>query len=271
MEVFLTRDISDPEYERLRSIPGMTAISHRTGDPNAAIVIEVEAGSRVEAEAVARAAAEIAVAAIDIARVGGADDTMQDRQLMLWVRATRHQLRRWETALAVVLAKDLNHTGTAEGHEIWDVQIHRHLALVAANNVARAIDNATGRYSAMPGDMARELRNQRDLQEHWDEQWPAFYNARSPGPLKRGGAVFAERHPDHSPFDFLGWNSNTGPRLGPGLLLAEIWAHLDLLEAEVLAHSPGLSKYVTELSPSPWAGERATAPSYRWWPMPSDG
>jgi hypothetical protein len=190
---------------------------------------------------------------------------MQNRQLLLWVRATRHQLRRWEIALAAVVAADLTGGPKADGHQIWDVQIHRHLALVAANNLVRAIDNADGRFSSFPDDLTTDIRNQRDIQEHWDEQWPAFYSVDSPGPLRRGGVIFAQRHPDWSPFSFLGWSSD-GPLLGPGLALEAIEGHLSVLEAEVIATAPQLASFLTDPPPSPWLQAEARTPDYRWWP-----
>jgi len=203
MQVFLTRDLrGDDEHQQVRlALPSMTAVGYQTGRREASLYIYVEACTRNEAETIARKAVEAVLGPDEIERVGGADDTMQNRQMMLWIRGTLRQVRRWEIALAVNIRAQLANQ-SPEPHEIWDAQIERHLALVAANNLLRAIDNADGRFTTMPGDMARDIRNQRDLQEHWDEQWPAFYNSTKPGPLKRGGTVFAASYPGSSPYSF---------------------------------------------------------------------
>lgn len=67
-----------------------------------------------------------------IERVEGADELMQNRQLLLWVRATRRQLLRWERLVANSVRASM--TG-ADRHdaEAWDTDTEKHLTLVAAN------------------------------------------------------------------------------------------------------------------------------------------
>ena len=227
------------------------------------MLIDIDAGSRAEAETVARDATEKVLGAHDVQRVSGADDTMQNRQMMLWILATRRQVRRWEIKLALNVKASLANE-RPDRREIWAAQIEWHLALVAANNLIRAIDNADGRFSEMPSGLARDVRNLRDLQEHWDEQWPAFYDRTAPGPLARSGKEFASRNPGASPYSFLRWSSRSGPELGPGLGVADVCSYLDLVEAEVLADSPDLQTFVGDLDPSPWVGDEN--PPDPWWP-----
>jgi hypothetical protein len=265
MQVFLTRDLhGDAEHELLRSkLPNLTAIGYQVTRAEASLLLDIEAASRVDAEANARRAAESVLAPGDIARVGGADDGMQNRQVMLWLLATRRQVRRWEVVLAAEVRAQLS-GNQAAGGTVWTAQIERHLAFVAANNLLRALDNADDRFLTIPEDLATDVRTNRDLQEHWDEQWPAFYNATSPGPLRRSGKVFAERHPGATAYSFLHWNSKAGPQLGRGVSVTELYAFLDALENEVLTAAPELADFIVEVEPSPWLG--SANGDEPWWP-----
>lgn len=200
-------------------------------------------------------------------RVEGADELMQNRQLLLWVRATRRQLLRWERLVAKSVRAGMQ---GADRHDAdaWDTDIEKHLTLVAANNMLRALENADDRFTPVRTDLARDLRNQRDLHEHWDEQMPAFYNAAQPGPLLRGGSKFAELYPGERPFASLAWNGTDGPVLGPGLVASELHEVLDQVQAEVLATAPSLARFVTAAEPSPWLGLEHGRD--RWWPRLED-
>ena len=141
--------------------------------------------------------------------------------------------------------------------------IEQHLTLVAANNLLRAVVYADGRFTDIDQDLRVEIRNQRDLQEHWDEQMAAFYTPASPGPLHRGGAIYAGRHPGGSPFVAVPtWSSMTGPELGDGLPVSRIHSYLDLLEAEVLASAPTLRPYVEQQALSPWVTDERTGEAW---------
>lgn len=253
------------------ALPTLTAFGREVTQDQEFLDIDQDAPCRSDAITAVTAAVEAVLGAQAIDRVGGADDLMQERQVLLWVRGTRRQLRRWEVALAANVRAHLAGR-SPEPWEIWDLQIENHLALVAANNVLRAVENADERFTAMDAALARDLRNQRDLHEHWDEQWPAFYNSREPGPLKRGGVLFAANHPGKSPFSFLSWSSKDGPRLGPGLLLADLYSYLNNLEGEVLAIAPRLERFISSMDPSPWIDDPGTDGlhvDHRWWPRDS--
>lgn len=268
MLVHLNRRIrSDDEYRRLADALPITAFHSTTGDPNHALGVEVEADTRIEAERVAYDLVAAVLSPDEIVRVSGDDDLMQDRQVMFWMLATRRHVRAWELTVAEhVRLGLLDDVRDRAGSLVWSAQLAHHMALVAGHNLLRALDNAEGRYSAMPKAMAREVEVLRNLHEHWDEQWPSFYDVRNPGPLKRSGQHFADLHPGRSPYWALGWSSKDGPLLGPGLLAGTLHEFLAELEAEVLAVAPDLARFVTPIEPSPWLGQ--SAGNDRWWPRP---
>jgi hypothetical protein len=198
-------------------------------------------------------------------QAGGVDDVMENRQVMFWLLATRQNLRAWEVKVAETVGLAMRREEVA-GALVWSTQLAHHMALVAGHNLLLALGNADGRYASMPESMARELKTLRDLHEHWNEQWPVFYDPRNPGPLKRSGKKFAELYPERSPYDWSIWNGNDGPSLGPGLVAADLCDYLDTLQAEVLAVAPQLARFEVPIEPSPWLGPSAGRD--RWWPRP---
>jgi hypothetical protein len=262
MRVYSAKGNLAGQHQRLSAaIPAMTALGHSVGVGDY-IDLDVDADSHADAVTLARRAVETLLGADDVDRIIDADHTMQDRQIMLWVIATRRQVRRWEIVLARWLKADLKSDTSADPSDIWQAQIEWHLALVAANNLVRAVANTRGRISAMPEDLATDIRNHRDLQEHWDEQWPAFYNKANPGPLERSGKKFANRHPRGDPYWWLGWNSKSGPTLGPELGVEALYRELDQLQGEVLESNPDLEQYLAPIDETPWVSDEFG----RWWP-----
>lgn len=266
MLVHLTRPIrGDDEYRKLSEALLIVAFHSTTSSPNHALAIEVDAESRSDAERVAFDMVVAVVGADNIDRVTGEDDTMQDRQVMFWLLATRQHVRSWEVHVADYIRSQF----TSEDRPrslVWAAQLGHHMALVACHNLVRALDNAEARYTQMPEEMEREIQVLRNLHEHWDEQWPAFYNVDNPGPLKRSGQEFNDMYPRRSPYWALGWSNTDGPRLGPGLTAGAMHAYLDLLETEVTASAPDLAQYATPIAPSPWIGP--TFGRDQWWPGP---
>lgn len=265
LRVQLTRDLrGDKESELIRAaIPQLTAFCYSLGESNVAIEVEVEGSSRLDAQSTAREVVAAVVGDDFIDGVVGADDTMQNRQVMFWLLAVRSHLRSWEVVVAKCVKADLNDQSRSDAL-IWQAQLTRHMTFVSAFNLVRALKNADQRFQTMPEDMAAEMEVQRHVQEHWDEQWPSFYNASDPGPLTRSGKTFAERHPGKSPYDFLSWDSQTGPRLAPGLTVPAVHEFLNELQAEVLAAAPDLERFIPPEVPSPWMG--SDSGDNQWWP-----
>jgi hypothetical protein len=73
------------------------------------------------------------------------DDRMVNRQRLLWTIATRRQLERWEPIVATATLGSFAGR-QPDSADIWSAEIERHLALVAARNLFRALalDPATG-------------------------------------------------------------------------------------------------------------------------------
>lgn len=67
------------------------------------------------------------------------DDTMSNRQRLLWTIATRRQLERWEPIVAAVVRGRLAGR-QPDGEDVWSAEIEHHFALIAARNLFRALD-----------------------------------------------------------------------------------------------------------------------------------
>ncbi len=190
------------------------------------------------------------------------DDRMVNRSRLLWTIATRRQLERWEpfVAAAVFLSYDDRVLGDVD---IWSAQIEHHLALVAARNLLRALDLDPRSKVPVEPTLRAELKEGRDLHEHWVENLPVF-NVR-PRPQvdarHRSGSAFAERNPDRSPYSWLSWNGKTGALLLPHVPALSLHLVLDAVEVEVLADDAALSRFVPPRAPSPWIYQGGN-----WWP-----
>lgn len=256
MAVWLTRDLRGGEHAVLvDQLPNLASVGYEAGRSEASLIVEVEASDFSTAQRLARQDVERVLDAGDIDRVEDEDAGMRVRQVMLWVQATRRQLRRWEVCVArfnaaLLAARD------PDALDIWSAEIERHLVLVAARNLVVAVRNAHGRFGELPKEMVTDLTDLRNVHEHWDEHRPAFADHRNPGPLRLSGASIATRHPRQDPYASLAWSSISGPRLGPGVSCADLHAELNRLEAEALAEAPDLQRFVLPVAPSPWTDDQ---------------
>lgn len=263
ISVYLSEDVAD---ERRAQIP--TGVTGFLGQGHSKGVgyyfrVGVDADDYPSAVALVRDAATRVLEPGDIARIIDSDHVMQDRQALLWVIGSRLQIRRWEIVLARYLKSTLWTSSIGASSDVWQAQTEWHLALVATNNFVRAVENTRGRITAAADELATDIRLLRDLQEHWNEQWPAFYDRSNPGPLARSGKSFASRHPGGDPYWWLGWDSQTGPTLGPGLRVEDILSELDRVQSAVLESSPQLIEYLAPIDDSPWISDPKAG---RWWP-----
>ena len=250
MRVYSPKGNLDGKHERLEAAIPTIAGRGRSLGVGDFIDIDIDADSHADAVKLVRQAVEAVLDNDDVDRIIDADHTMQDRQTMLWVIATRRQVRRWEIVLARWLKAKSDRT--ADPGNIWLAQIEWHMALVAANNLVRAVANTRGRVAAIPEDLAIDIRTHRDLLEHWDEQSPAFYNKASPGPLERSGKHFANRHPGGDPYWWLSWSRESGPSLGPELGVEVLHLELDRIQEEILESNPDLEQYLSPIDDTPW-------------------
>lgn len=176
------------------------------------------------------------------------------RQLLLWCVATRGPLEQWEHLVARSVALRLFNKDARrlEGAAIWQMEISRHFALVAARNLLRALD-LNGSPLAADSDVGDEVEDLRNLVEHWDENMPVFnVRPREEEPPRRAGKRFTERHPNRSPYDFWSWKGRGGAMLSPTLSSLDLHGFLDQVEQAVLDQSPDMARFVPERQPSPW-------------------
>lgn len=200
------------------------------------------------------------------------DPLMARRQALFWVVATRRQLDRWEP----LVAEFIRHLFSKEkppGQLVWEAEAERHLALVAARNLVRAVNSLPSPAATLSPDLATALTNVRDLAEHWDENMPVFNvrtwrgRERLTEPRFPSGKKFAAAHPEESPYSQSDWNGKDGPLLAPELPAAMLRHALDDVQRQVLEADPDLARFVPEAVPTPWLGEEAGED--RWWPRPT--
>ena len=101
------------------------------------------------------------------------DSRTVNRQRLLWTVATRRQLERWEPLVATIL------NASAAGRQLdgqtwWLAEIEHHLALVAARNLLHALDLPPGTGVSIDQTLRDELKEGRDLHEHWLDYMPVF-------------------------------------------------------------------------------------------------
>jgi len=184
------------------------------------------------------------------------DDLAIQRQLLLWVTATRRQLQRWEANVAAIVHFGLQ-SHEPSGRLVWEAEIERHLAFVSARNLLRAIDLAQPHIRVDTG-FEEMLRVVRDLLEHWDENMPVFnvHPQRRPAP-RRSGKLFKAKNEGQTPYSAFAWNSIEGPLLIAGVPASMLHSLLDEVEAEVIRDRPEMIEFIPERVPSPWLGESA--------------
>jgi hypothetical protein len=189
------------------------------------------------------------------------DVLMLNRQRLLWTIATRKQLERWEPIVAAGVQSG-SARGELEPADIWSAEIERHFVLVAARNLLRALDLEPPSSVAINPVVRAELKEGRDLVEHWPDNLPVFnVHPRREEPLRRSGKDFAERNPRHGPYNWLSWSNVTGARVLPNVSAPALRELLDAVQAEVLASDPELARFVPPRAPSPWHHENG-----EWWP-----
>jgi hypothetical protein len=193
------------------------------------------------------------------------DEFMVDRQRLLWTIATRRQLERWEPLVAAAV-RDQSVQRKPYEPEIWIAEIERHLTLVSARNLMRALDLPPPANVSIEPALCAELIGGRDLVEHWEENMPVFtVTPRVEQPKHRSGKQFASRNPGQHPYGQISWNPQTGARLLPQVSAPQLHRLLDVVEAEIVKKDPLLGMFVPARAPSPWVQENG-----EWWPRPAD-
>jgi hypothetical protein len=178
------------------------------------------------------------------------DSATVARVALEWAIATRVQLARWEPLIAARLREEsykipFPAAGYWEAHREW------HFCLIAARNLIRALDRLDPPFTM--DQVLREITEVRDLNEHWEENAPVFNVTPRPNkPKRQSGKAFAARNPSRGPYDWLAWDSRSGPKLTPNVPAAAVHALLDRVYARVLNDYPELAEFIPPSSPSPW-------------------
>ena len=190
---------------------------------------------------------------------------------MLWASAVRCQLERWDSFVSryamASLQPNLNPAPESPivvaTEEIWQGQIDRHFLLIAAANMLKAISLLDPPPAVDPL-VAAELREARDLNEHWSENMPVFNTwPRSRSPKYPSGRDFAKRNPRSGPYCWWAWNSQSGPLVTPNVSAMQLHS---LVNAIVEQPGMGVSGHVREASPVRWI--QPTSDGGAWWPDP---
>jgi hypothetical protein len=182
------------------------------------------------------------------------------RERLFWAVATRRQLERWETLVVAILNDDLAGR-QSDGTLIWSEQIERHLALVTARNLLRALDLSPKSNVSIDRTLYEELVEGRNLNEHWPENMPVFnVTPRPREPASHSGKRFAARNPRKDPYS-LGYTNKAGALLLPNVSAFSLHDLIDAVEAEALASDDSVGRFVPPRTPSPWVQDE-----YGWWP-----
>ena len=184
-----------------------------------------------------------------------------DRQLLIWALATRRQLERWEPLVAANLRAQSSGPPFSDVL-IWQAATEHHFLLIAARRLITAIEMSKG----IPIDrtIREELKEGRDLHEHWKDNAPVFMvTPRRAEPPRKSGKSFAARNPKRGPYWWLGWNNQDGPMILPNVPAHAVHELVDRVEAAVIKREPSFARFPTP-QPSPWLGEQYGKDL--WWP-----
>ena len=151
---------------------------------------------------------------------------------------------------------------------VWQAQIEHHFTLIAANHMLVALHMHEPTFTVDPV-LSAELKESRDLHEHWKDNMPVFNQIpRNSEPPRKSGKDFASRNPTDRPYAWREWNSKQGPMLTPHVSAAELHRILDRVEELVVSATPGLADYIpARPTRSPWADDPE---NNHWWPRPPD-
>jgi hypothetical protein len=200
-------------------------------------------------------------------------DTMPERQPLVWASAVRRQLERWEPLVARhVLAGLQKHQSPSPEQpisfglfEMWQGESEHHFLLVAAGQLLKGL----GMLDAPPkiGEVvASELREARDLNEHWEDNMPVFNvgPARPKEPPRPSGKRFADRNPRHGPYCWWAWDGIRGPMVTPNVTATQVHELVELAITACNAERPGVPVVIPGAAPRPWY--IPTTDAAEWWP-----
>ncbi len=167
------------------------------------------------------------------------------RQALLWSIATRRQLDRWADVVDQIV-ESMQLGEDIDGRLVWKAEAERHLALVAAGNVATALKLPTNTATPTDADLIPTLEALRNVSEHWDQQMPYFNVQPHEGEAHLSGRVLVGQDPQRTPFaQFARYGSDD--LLWADVPASRVRAMLDDIERQIIEQHPTLADY---LSPS---------------------
>jgi len=200
-------------------------------------------------------------------------ETMIERQPLIWAAAVRRQLERWEPLVALHTLTDLQkNQKPAPEHpvsigllEIWEGESEHHFLLVAAGQLLKALAMLNNP-PIIEEIVASELRESRDLNEHWEDNMPVFNvgPTRPKAPPRPSGKRFATRNPRHGPYCWWAWDGNRGPLVTPNVTATQVHELVEVVIAACNAERPEDPIEIPDATPRPWY--IPTKEGEWWWP-----
>lgn len=187
-------------------------------------------------------------------------DPMPARQVLVWALAVRRQLERWEPLVAkhtlMMLEPNLHPRPQSRTKmsttEYWAGETERHLLLIAARQLLRTL-SLLEHPPTVSAVMSAELKETRDLSEHWDENMPIFQVSTRPRePKWKPGKDFASRNPQMGPYCWWAWDSTRGPLVTPNVSATEVHDLVESAITAVLTDEPDFEDGVADPAPRPW-------------------
>jgi hypothetical protein len=194
-----------------------------------------------------------------------------DRPILYWASAVRRQLGRWDPLIAkhtlMKLESNLKPPPTVRTtmapEDYWQGEVEHHFLLIAAGNLLKAIDLLPNPPS-IEQVVRDELKEARDLNEHWVENIPVFNQTPRPrDPGYPSGKRFAARNPRAGPYNWWMWNGDTGPMVTPNVSGLQVRTLAD----EAIAAVGGTeSPFIVEAPAMHWI--KPESEGQWWWPAP---
>ncbi len=151
-----------------------------------------------------------------------------------WIWATMMQAERYSIRLyEKAIADSFRTPAIAEQREYVEVISEAEFLLSAAAQAEKALARlGVGAFSDV---LTRNIRNLRNVHEHWEQHRESF--ASSESPKRRSGRAFADEHPDSTPWSFK--FDGTGLWVS-SLRVDDLWAELVAAERAVLDYEAEL-------------------------------
>lgn len=197
------------------------------------------------------------------------DERLACSQIQTWAAATGMQLDRWEPLVAQAVLDGFDSTGRPAKTLIWQARVEHHFCLVAASHLLVSLNMSQLRVS-VPQPLRDELKEVRDLHEHWKDNMPVFnITSRTNQPQYPSGRAYAARNPTGSPYWWLRWDNENGPKLTPNVSASKVRDLLDRAVAATVQKFPDMTPVTVPPVESPWIHDPESGD--QWLPRPTPG